>query len=382
MERSDWIFITFIFILALGGGFAYLEFGYLFPPQSGDSFYYNTAALNLVKSEGFPSEKIFALRGPGYPFFLAGIYKIFGENNYWVVRIFQIFILAGLGILVFLIGRSFLNLSLAFAFLASATLVLWPYFIVWTSLILTEILFIFFFILSVFFLLKLQKTLLLKYSLFSGLVLGLATLIRPEILFLPIWLFFLWFFFERKTQNLKIIFRRQVLVIIIFILLIVPWLTRNVVLFQTPLPHLTFSRWSDEPGEEQKNLLLYLQEKVGEKPILTIKNIIYFWNPGAQGLRAQAILEKYPWVSYLFLIYKILFFVILVAAFATLIFTQKKRFFLFWGTIFYYWIIHGLIFPSPRHTLPVIPLVILLAWLSIERLYRSLRKKPSLSSAC
>lgn len=376
MKKVDWFFIIFIFILALGIGFAYLEFGYIFPAESGDSFYYNAAALSLVKSGELPSDKAFARDGPGYPLFLAIIYKIFGQNNYQIIRIFQIFILAGIGILVFLIGRSFLNLSPPFAFLASLTLVFWPYLIVWTSLILTEILFIFFLILSILFLLKSQKTQLLKHYLLAGLTLGLATLIRPEIIFLPIWLFFFWFLFKKGGQDLKTGLKKQILVVIIFILIISPWLIRNAILFQTPLPVYSFSRWGEEPGGERKNLFSYLQEKIIEKPGLVAKNMIYFWNPGAQGCRAQALLEKYHFIGSLFLIYKILFFIILGAAFASLPFIKKKRLFLFWAAISYYWIVHGLIFPSPRHALPIIPLVILLAWLSIETLYRFFRFKP------
>ena len=375
MQKIDWFFIILIFILALGVGFAYLEFGYIFPAESGDSLHYNAAALGLIKTGELSLNKIFAHGGLGYPLFLAIIYKVFGQNNYEAVRIFQIFILAGIGILVFLIGRNFLNLSPLFAFLASLTLVFWPYFIVWTSLILTEILFIFFFILSILFLLKFRETQLLKHSLLAGLTLGLATLIRPEIIFLPIWLFFFWLLFRKRGQDFKTGLKKQILVVIIFILIISPWLIRNVTLFQTPLPAFSFSRWVDEPEEEKKNLFSYLQEKIVEKPGLVAKNMIYFWNPGAQGLRAQALLEKYHSVGFLFLIYKILFFIILAAAFTSLFFIKKRRLFLFWAIISYYWIIHGLIFPSPRHTLPIIPLVILLAWLSIETLYRFFRFK-------
>ncbi|MFH1820679.1 MAG: glycosyltransferase family 39 protein [Candidatus Nealsonbacteria bacterium] len=377
MQKIDRFLIIFIFILSLGISFAYLQFGYIFPAQSGDSFYYNEAVLSFIKNGEFFSNSIVARSGPGYPFFLTVIYKVFGLENYAAVRIFQILLLAGIGVLVFLIARNFLNLSPLFAFLSSLTLIFWPYLIVWSSLVLTEILFIFLLTLSILFILRFQKNQGFRNSLLSGLTLGLATLIRPEIIFLPIWLFFLWFIFKRQRQDFKISLKKVVLVIMIFSLVLSPWLIKNAVLFKNPLPVYSFLRWTDESEGEKENLSSYLQGKIVEKPVLIAKNMIYFWNPGTQGLRAEALIERYPSAEFLFLFYKILFFIILGTAFTSLFFIKKKRLLLFWAIISYYWLVHGLIFPSPRHTLPIIPLVILLAWMSLEMLYRFFRFKFS-----
>jgi hypothetical protein len=373
MIKIDRFFIFLIFILSITVGFIYLESGYIFPAESGDSIHYNNAALNFIKTGEFFSNNIVARSGPGYPFFLSIIYKIFGENNFNAVRILQIFLLAGTGILIFLIARKFLNLTPVFAFFSSLTLVFWPYFIVWSSLILTEILFIFFLTLAVFFALKFKNKKLFKDSLFSVLTLGIATLIRPEIIFLPFWLLFLWFIFKQRRQNLKINFKRTILALIILILIISPWLIKNIVLFQNPLPVYDSLKWGEELNKENAGIFSHLKNTAVKEPISIVKNIIYFWNPGTQGLRAESLSEKYNFIEPLFLIYKIIFFIILAAAFASPFLVKKQGLFLFWAIILYYWAIHGLIFPSPRHTLPIIPLIILLAWMSIAALYKFYR---------
>lgn len=375
MERKDCVIIILIFFVALTVGGGYLKFGPIFPVES-DSISYNSLAQNLVKGKGYVLEegKPTAVRAPGYPFFLALIYTLFGYN-YDSVRIIQILILAGIGIVVYFAAKKHLKLSPAFALLASTLVVIWPYFVFYTGLLLTEILFTFFLILAVFFLLEFYQFFSRSSIVLSGLCLGIATLIRPEVLLLPFWLIFLWFFHKRKKEIIK----KQLLIVLVFVLVLSPWTIRNFIQFHR---FALVTAGEDENSTAYREALnraliqydylpgVYLgpgEITLKSAIFYKLKNIYLFWNPGVEGKNARIILEKYDWAANVFLIYKILFFLILGAAFLSLKFIKRKEIFLLWAIIFYFWALHTVLYPYPRYTLPIIPLVILLAIVTFYR---------------
>jgi len=70
------------------------------PPEfGGDGIRYNDIALNLLNGQGFVYQGEPSDMAPVFPFFIALIYFVFGQNNYVVFRIFQI-VLVILSILI------------------------------------------------------------------------------------------------------------------------------------------------------------------------------------------------------------------------------------------------------------------------------------------
>lgn len=353
MFKKDCEVLFFICALTLTIGFLYLNLGHIFPVVS-DAAYYDGIALNLLLGKGFlPSGGSAELVYPGYPLFLALVYKIFG-HNYQAVRIIQFLILSGIGILAYFSARR-LKINRPLAIAASSLIIIWPYFILYSTLILTEILFTFFLVLSVFFLLKFQETPSNNNAAFAGAFLGITALIKPAVIFLPIWVIILsWLFLSQKFL------KKYFLIFLLFIIVLSPWFIRNIIRFQVPLPEIIgIIKVSQEDPSRESGLVNFLESGA--------KNAVYFWNPGAQGIWTQALITNYPWATNLFFIYKICFFIIIGLAFISLRLIKKNgEIFLLWVIISYFWAIHMIFTPSPRHTLPVIPLLILLSALTVN----------------
>lgn len=381
MDKKDFKFLFVFFLIAMILAIGYLNLGIIFP-LSGDSQYYEPLALSILRGKGFTIEnKAVSQVTPGYPFFLALVYSIFGHNHSAVI-IIQFLILALISSTVYCIGKKFLNLPQNLVFLASLTVLIWPYFILYSTLILTEILFTFFLLLSVYLFLIFQKNFSLKSGFLTGFCFALAALIRPVILLLPFWLIFVLFLTTRSNQG-KSHLLKMVLVLVVFLISLTPWIIRNYIQFHQFIPLASglipiLERAYISLDYTQGSQALLLGEANWKTVILArLKNIFLFWNPGAQGDRTELFIKKYPWLNLLFLIYKITFLTILALAFLSLKFAKKKEILLLWATIFYFWAFHTILYPYPRYTLPIIPLVILLAFYTINYFLSQYKLKHS-----
>lgn len=164
----------------------------------------------------------FAGREPGYPlFFLAPFYFLFG-HQLWIIQLFQIILSAVCGWLIFRLGRKYFSQSVGLW--AALFFALYPPFIAYSSEILTEIPFTFLLLLFVTLFLEAWERKLVGYWVGAGVVLGIATLTRFIVAFLPLFLAPLLWFFRRDYQRvLKISLGLMLLIMII----ITPWLCRN-----------------------------------------------------------------------------------------------------------------------------------------------------------
>ena len=197
--------IIFLLVLSLIIGIFYLRFFPISPVVS-DAKVYDEAALNLLAGKGIVSleEEPDKLVYPGYPVFLALIYKLFG-HNYNTVRMIQFLITGITGGLIYIIA-SHLKFNKFLSFISGLLIVIWPYFIIHSTLIVTETLFSFFIILSVFFLLRFKENQTNKEAVSLGLSLGVTALIKPEMLLYPFWLLGFFGFFNRfKISKLYIL---------------------------------------------------------------------------------------------------------------------------------------------------------------------------------
>lgn len=189
-----------------------------------DEEVYDLLAKNLILGLGYgyaPGELI-SWRPPLYPFFLAGIYAIFGRNLL-VVKIIQALLSAIACFFIFKVSEEIYDCKVArISLLVSAC---YPLLIYWNKFLLTESLYVFLITFLIWQMLIVAKTNLIKYQVVCGITLGIACLTRPETLFyLPI--FLLWMAFYRK-DSWRAYFKRSAVVFIVMTLTIFPWSLRN-----------------------------------------------------------------------------------------------------------------------------------------------------------
>jgi len=202
--------------------------------QVADFASYNDIAFSLVRGLGYvsPTGDASAFKPIGYPLFLAGVYRIFGESTF-VAKIAQANVSVVLCYLIFIIARSLFGRNLAF--IAMTFAVLHPSFIFTTSILGTE---------TVFTCLLLGTIALLVTTpspsnlsrlrlIGSGILLGTAALVRPTALLFPFALV-LW------LMSASVTLKRAVVMLVFFslgvILPVAPWTLRNYSQFQRIVP--------------------------------------------------------------------------------------------------------------------------------------------------
>lgn len=109
--------------------------------EGGDAAEYSTIAVNLAQGHGFSLEgRATNIRPPLYPFFLAAVYKVFGNENLTAVRGMQI-ILALATLMLFWLFTRRLTASVDTAHVATLVLGLYPRFVAYNLVLLTETIF-------------------------------------------------------------------------------------------------------------------------------------------------------------------------------------------------------------------------------------------------
>lgn len=194
--------------------------------RGGDGYF--EISRNLTEGKGFtdkvdPPFSPDPLRPPVYPFFIAGILLLFG--SYWAVLVIQLLISS----VIPLLGMSIVNKvipSNKIAISVGILLAIEPYSALFSSIFYTETVFIFLFFLFLIFFFNYFKNSSYRNIIWASLFLGLATLAKPTVQFLPIVIpfFILWHF--RKAISKKLIL--QIIIFIgLFMITISPWLYRN-----------------------------------------------------------------------------------------------------------------------------------------------------------
>src|SRR3989344_5062372 len=190
---------------------------------------YDKTAQNLVSGNGY-REKLdapffldhaVARVGPGYQFFLAGIYKIFGRHL-WLVWFLQAILHSLSGFLIYKISKKIFQDKEKKEFVGIISAALFLFFIdIWelTAMLLTETLFLFLLILSIYSAVKFFEGQNYKNSIFAGAAFGLAVLTRPTIL--PMFLIMLGAMMYKKQ------FKNAALFFIPLVLIVAPWTIRN-----------------------------------------------------------------------------------------------------------------------------------------------------------
>lgn len=219
VPRADW---RTPFLIALLIRLAYV----LFYPQlsvHGDAAQYDTLGWHLAQGLGYrlPGGEPNVYWAPGYPGVLSGIYWLFG-HSYVAVRIVQSFFSAIVAALVTVIaGRVFDQRA---ALLAGLLCAVYPGFIGYSGLLLTETVFTTLLVVQVYWLLMISGNTSWKSLAGLGVLAGLTALVRAEIVLLPLFVFVaLRFLFRDQSVTVK----HGVLVYATVALTLAPWAMRN-----------------------------------------------------------------------------------------------------------------------------------------------------------
>lgn len=223
---SENIRLFLLLSVVLASSLAY-SFYFKIPPAV-DARAYDSIAWNIVQGNGYREtldtplifDNAIIRVGPGYEFFLAAIYYIFG-HHYWPVWVFQALLMVFAGYLVFLISKTIFqdHWNFYLGFTAAALIGLSPDLITMQGMLMTETLGIFLIIATMYlFFIYLDDKSLLSVM-FLGVVSGAAVMVRTPAVFLlfPI----LAYFISHKFWKHVVVF------LISSALLFVPWIWRN-----------------------------------------------------------------------------------------------------------------------------------------------------------
>jgi hypothetical protein len=195
---------------------------------------YYVIADNMLAGHGYTygeGQSPTAKRTPGYPLFIASIFKVFGRDFNWV-RYTQALVDVLTAYLVFLLGVLVFK-ARAVGLLAAMAYALYPPAILSSSYILTETLYTFF---LVFF--SVTAVLALKgrgwpLYLVSGIALGASSLIRPGIVLLPVVLFVMALIIRPRA------WAGILILTLAFAVTLLPWVLRNNRDLGKPIPTST-----------------------------------------------------------------------------------------------------------------------------------------------
>ena len=377
------IFLSLIIIFILG---LYLRLKFVYGPQmklSPDAINYDIMVKQFL-TKGFLAYRETSSNAyvvPGYPLFLSFIYSIFGyslDSPFTMVRVIQAFISSASILLVFFIGREVISnrVGLISAFFFAMYL---P-FIQSVTLILTEVLYTFFFLLYIFLQIKTLKSHNFILNVLSGILFALAVLIRPSIF--PLFAFpYIYKFIVSKDKKVIKEFAFFTLAIILTML---PWWIRNYLtlgkvvilstgsgnpLFAGTFPYLDYSNMKYVPPQEQfkegirliiqgftTNTLLYLKW-------FTIGKFFYIFSK--------------PWyfsTTFLTLVY--LHHIIVVLGFIGVLFAIHSKQIRVLALFVVLLVLLQLMFiPEARYAYPIMPLLMVLSAYIIEYLFFNNNKK-------
>ncbi len=149
------------------------------------------------------------------------------KNNFLALKVCNLFLFSLCSLLLWSIVSRLYNKRIAFY--AWVFFNAYPPFIHYSFTILSEPLYIVFLLISFYFFVKGKEGKYLKYIFLSGLIFGLATLVRPTSQYFPIFFFLLILIknYFRKSQKYKIFIKTSSIFLFGFYLIIAPWMLKN-----------------------------------------------------------------------------------------------------------------------------------------------------------
>lgn len=192
-------FAIFLFLASLN----FFIVGVTDVPPKGDAEDYNAYAVNIASGGGYSLDgtTFSPYREPGYPLFVSSIYRVFGIQNFLAVKLAQVFLVAAAAYFLLLSFRLF-NIGRP-GIVAGALFALLPQYSYYANLLLSETLFTFFLMASLYLSVKILRngSGWQSYALLGG-VLGVTALTRSHMLFFPGALALLLIFFHKPAKQI------------------------------------------------------------------------------------------------------------------------------------------------------------------------------------
>jgi 4-amino-4-deoxy-L-arabinose transferase-like glycosyltransferase len=191
-----------------------------------DSFHdgrdYDALGLSLATGSGYMVQgQPNTFRAPGYPFFLAGVYALFG-HSVAAVKVLQSALGALTCLLMLWIGERLF--SRGTGILAAAIAAVYPFLVYYSGILMSEVLFVFLATLFLYLLVRFRENFSLWWAIAAGLMLGLMNLTRPVALLLPV-LLFVWLWIEVGSKRSAAVLAGFLAVWML--VPIAPWAIRN-----------------------------------------------------------------------------------------------------------------------------------------------------------
>lgn len=197
----------------------------------GDDGYYEISQ-GILAGNGFtgdvlPPHRPNPLRPPVWPFLIAFLAKVFG--SYWAVAIFELIIGSLIPVLGYMITKNIFNIPKV-SIGTGIMMAFEPYSILLSSLLYSETIFTFLFLLFFYFLIRYFKSFTMRDLVWMSLFLGLATMSKLTIQYIPIVLIIFMLIIHYKNLG-SVRWKNISIMLGIFLLLIIPWIGRNYVEF-------------------------------------------------------------------------------------------------------------------------------------------------------
>jgi len=225
-----WLFVAALIVRLL---FNAVVIGMEVPTQDTFSDWkeYDLVGLSLASGTGFTIYgQPYLIHPPGYPLFLGVLYLLFG-HSYAAVKVAQSLLGALTCVLILLIGERVFTKRVGLV--AAAIAAVYPHLVYYTGLLMSEVLFVFLSTLFLYALAMLRENFTLRRMAFAGVILGLASLTRPMLMFIPALLLF-WVWIEcRSTKRALVVTATLWLWMVVVIL---PWTVRNYVVTGSVVP--------------------------------------------------------------------------------------------------------------------------------------------------
>lgn len=201
------------------------------PPVIADAIDYDRMAVGLIETGQYIAEngERTSLRPPLYSALVAAIYAVFGERSYVAISLVQSAISLLTVLITWKLARHLLGPRESWV--AAVLVAFYPSLLAFNCLVLSETLFTFLFVASVYLSIRFQSEPSASGALFLGLSLGLGALTRSILwVCVPIVFFFL---FLSSTGSYRKRFQYLTMATIVFALTLAPWAWRNTELQRT-----------------------------------------------------------------------------------------------------------------------------------------------------
>jgi len=366
---------------------------------------YDSIAKGLIQGEGYHEDGKRAFRPPGYPYFLAALYSIFGPHPLPVCLV-QAVLAVITCLLIFLLGKRLANERTGLW--AAGFFAVYPQFIRYSGNLYVETLFIFLVLFALVFVFDVVQNPSYPKSVMAGILLGLSVLVREVALFmiLPI---LLWAILMMKGSSEKRQWGKRVSVFVVFfVLTISPWTLRNYFLFHSFIPISTSGgfnfylgnnpqatgdynsesdaeiKWphplSNESPEERLSLeveaartgytrgINFILQNPGQFFQFALKKLVILWGPPIYKLNLRENFNETIF-RILWLFNYLLLLILAIPGMWISIKRFGRRWMLFHLILFSVTGLHMLVFSATRFRLPLIPLLMIFAALAMDSLW-------------